>query len=52
MTEHISTLIERVNIETISKEKEDMLIQINVRICCLMSFAKCCFIFKVITYVK
>lgn len=52
MSEHISTFTERVNTETISKEKEDMLTQIDVRICCLMSFAKCCFIFKAITYVK
>lgn len=47
----ISTFSERVNIATISKEKEGMLIQIGVRICCLMSFAKC-FIFKIMTCVK
>lgn len=51
MLQHISRFTERVNTEIISKEKEDM-IQIDVRLCCLMSFAKCCFIFKIIAYVK
>lgn len=52
MSQHISRFTERVNTEIISKEKEDMLIQIDVRLYCLMSFAKCYFMFKIIAYVK
>lgn len=45
-THNVNTFIERVNVETSSKEKEDMLIQIGIRICCLPLFAKSCLIFK------